>query len=444
MHCTTIPTMQKTFMSFVFGCRVNEAEKQLLDDRLAATGFLWDEKNPTFYIINSCAVTGKAEREVRQHIYQTRKKFPKTTIVVTGCSATLWMKNNMKPEGADYWIDNKEKQNIVPLLTRLTNADAIPNSLAPLSGKQSETDARAHDKFLQSGRMMVKIQDGCSRFCSYCIVPYLRNPIKSQFIASILKLIHDKSKYPIKEVILTAINTEMFGKDTGETLPQLLDAILTETKIERVSFGSIHPWSITPEFLAWYKKNKKNPRFVHFFHIPIQSGSDTVLTRMNRHYTTKQLTKMFHELQSIDPFSYIATDVIVGFPGETEKEFQETYDFLKESPISKFHVFRYAQRPGTAAEHRERQFPQLSPREKINRSKRLTKLGTQKYTAFLKSLIGYVSKVFLIKRETKFSAQGILGNQIPVYYKTSSAPVDTLQNVKITRIKDGNVYGNIF
>jgi threonylcarbamoyladenosine tRNA methylthiotransferase MtaB len=354
--------VHRTFFSYSFGCRVNEAEKQLIDRTLLDAGFSWDEKKPTFYIINSCAVTGKAEREVRQHVYQIRKKFPETKIIATGCSATLWMKNNALLKEVDYWIDNRKKLSIHELLISLS--------------KQQSKDAtkKYSDKFINAGRMIVKIQDGCDWSCSYCIVPLLRQPVKSEKISDIIKLIRN-NKLPISEVVLTAINTRLFGRETGETLTQLLNMILVRTKIERVSFGSIHPSSITPEFLIWYKKNKDNPRFVHFFHIPVQSGSDTVLKRMNRRYTTRKILNTLEQLHHVDPHALIATDVIVGFPGETEKEFQETYEFLKKSPISKFHVFRYSPRLGTVAINL---LNELTYQVKKERSKKLIELSERK------------------------------------------------------------------
>lgn len=354
-------------MSFSFGCRVNEAEKQVLDKQLLDAGFSWDEKHPAFYIINSCAVTGKAEREVRQHIYQIRKKFPETKIVVTGCSATLWSKNSTKPEEADYWIDNTKKSTISELLVSLSKP------------QQNSHTMEYSDKFIHSGKMMVKIQDGCDRFCSYCIVPFTRERAVSRTISEILAEIQ-QSTISIQEVILTAINTEYFGKGTGETLMGLVDSILTHTKINRVSFGSIHPWSITDKFLSWYEKNKDNRRFVHFFHIPIQSGSNPILKLMNRQYTREEILKKLHTLHTINPHALIATDVIVGFPGESEKEFEETYYFIKQSPISKFHVFRYSPRPGTAS----MKLPhEPTPQVKRERAKKLADLSNSKYKTFL-------------------------------------------------------------
>lgn len=350
-------------MSFSFGCRVNEAEKQVLDKQLINAGFSWDEQHPAFYIINSCAVTGKAEREVRQHIYQMRKKYPETKIVATGCSATLLIKKNTLLKEVDYWIANNDKHKIAELLQNHT-------------GVRQLTDGNnIYDKFLKSGKVMVKIQDGCDRFCSYCIVPFTKGRATSRSISEILVEIQ-QSTFSIREVILTAINTEYFGKNTGETLMELVDSILMHTKVDRVSFGSIHPWSITSKFLSWYKKNKNNPRFVHFFHIPIQSGSDNILKLMNRHYTTKELLEKLQALHQINPHALIATDIIVGFPGETEKEFEETYDFLKKSPITKLHVFRYSPRPDTAAEKVK---DEVIPQIKKERSKKLIELHHLKW-----------------------------------------------------------------
>lgn len=360
--------MQNTFMNFSFGCRVNEAEKQALDKQLVDMGFSWNEKNPTFYIINTCAVTGKAEREVRQHIYQIRKKYPKTKIIATGCSATLWMKNNTLVKEVNYWIDNKKKNTIVKMLKQP----------AFRQGRVRDDNIK-RDKFLNSGRVMVKIQDGCDRFCSYCIVPFTRGKAVSRTISEILAEIK-QSTIPIKEAILTAINTEYFGKDTGETLMELVDTILANTKVERVSFGSIHPWSITSEFLSWYKKNINNSRFVHFFHIPIQSGSDKILRLMNRKYTVEEIENILQTLHTINPHALIATDIIVGFPGETEKEFKETYEFLKTSHISKFHIFRYSLRPGTTAMNL---LNEPTHQEKRKRAKKLAELGKKKYASYL-------------------------------------------------------------
>jgi len=341
-----------------------------MDKKLLELGFVWSDDAPDFYIINSCAVTGKAEREVRQHIYQTRKKFPHTKIVVTGCAATNWKQNNVIVNGVDLLIENKEKSSIPDLLLQLSSRTPSANKgCGDLYNKDCFAYAR-NDKFLNSGRLMVKIQDGCDRFCSYCIVPYVRGKPQSRLIKEIMKEIKDYDD-EIIEVILTAINTEFFGKDTGETLIQLIDSILTKTIIPKISFGSIHPWSVTDEFLSYYQSIMPSGRFIPFFHIPIQSGSNTTLKLMNRGYTKEEMLEKLQKIKKINPDAFIGTDIIVGFPGETDKEFQETYNFLQQAPIDKIHVFRYSERPGTPA----KKFPnEPTPAEKRERSRLLIEI----------------------------------------------------------------------
>jgi len=405
-----------TFYSFTFGCRVNEAEKVALDKQLQDLGFIWTEHNPDFYIINSCAVTGKAEREVRQHIYQIKKKFPKSKIIVTGCAATNWIKNDVHVTGIDYTIENEKKMDIPMFLQKLdiNNKYHIRSHMRKNVVKEKTPNQRVTvttrytDKFLHSGRCMVKIQDGCDRFCSYCIVPYLRGKPKSRTIEEIITHINsyiepnnprsnrgsrirnldsrlrgnDKGEGGntikltcISEIILTAINTECFGKDTGETLIQLIDAILKQTTIPKISFGSIHPWSITDEFLDYYQSIIQTNRFIPFFHIPVQSGSNKILKLMNRGYKAEEMLKKFRKIKSIYSRACIGTDIIVGFPGETNKEFQETYKFLTSVPIDKIHVFRFSPRPDTAAEKLIKTYGEPTPEEKRERSNILINLN---------------------------------------------------------------------
>lgn len=337
-------------------------------------GLVWSDKNPDFYIINSCAVTGKAEREVRQHIYQTRKKFPKTKIIVTGCAATDWKKNEDSIRGADFLIPNNKKQSIPSIIDQMSSKTGVDKSPTPQYRLNMLT--RYHDKFLSSGRLMVKIQDGCDRYCSYCIVPYLRGSPKSKTIEEIVTTIQHYQN--ISEVILTAINTGCFGKDNEETLIDLIDTVLEKTTVPKISFGSIHPWSVTDEFLEYYQSIIPTNRFVPFFHIPIQSGSNRILQLMNRGYTKEDIFKKLQKIKKINPEVFIGTDIIVGFPGETYKEFQETYDFVKYAPIDKIHIFRFSPRPGTAAEKLKKIHGEPTPEDKHERSQMLLELNKRK------------------------------------------------------------------
>jgi len=420
--------MKNTFASVSFGCRVNEAEKQQMDSQLLKGGFVWTETNPSVYIINSCAVTGKAEREVRQHIYQIRKKYPKTIILTTGCAATLWTKNNTTPFGADYFITNDKKYTIPEFIRTLTSMDTLPN-----------THSVVPDKFLTSGRLMVKIQEGCNRFCSYCIVPFTRGKAASIPIQTILRTINQYKN--IHEVILTAINTEAFGKDTGESFTDLVDTILEHTTVERLSFGSIHPWSLTDHFFQWYASHAKNPRIVQYFHVPIQSGSDRILRLMNRGYTSKEVREKIRALHSINPHALIATDIIVGFPGETDKEFQQTYTFFEQTPISKFHIFRYSVRPGTAAEKLINSYEEPKANVKIHRSTTLSKLGSAKYISFISQHLSHTYPAYFLKTKMGVYQEALLDNQVQVLVKTKKIQEGTIRPVTIQSIQGTQLYG---
>jgi len=419
-----------SFITYTFGCRVNEAETESMTRTLVTQGFRVDHIHPDIVIINSCAVTAKAEREVRQTIYQIRKKFPTASIVVTGCAATRWIRDDEPIAGHIHLVPNEKKLDVTKIVCEFVKTDGITPNIESYS-----------DKFSGSGRAMVKIQDGCHRFCSYCIVPYLRGKPVSKTIKEICGEIRGMDA-DISDVTLAAINTEAFGKDTGETLINLIEEVLETTTIPRLSFGSIHPWSITDEFLSYYKTLSQNQRFVRFFHIPIQSGCQTTLSRMNRQYDIGKLGTLMESLTTIAPDTFIGTDVIVGFPGETDGEFETTYEFLRQSRINRFHVFRYSSRPGTAAVGMEKTIGTISPGISRQRSERLLSLSRKKFSDFARSLIEKTGPALMLERKNTTHQEALLWNQMPIGI-TSENHIDagTLQDVKVTSCTDGKLFG---
>jgi len=429
-------TMKKTFIIYSFGCRVNEAEKVQIQLGFEKKGFTYDEKAPSIGIINTCAVTAKAEREARQLIYKLKKK-GLGKLIITGCSATYWMKTkSLSKLPVDLCIENTNKDYLVDLVV---NRFFCTDSPCPNNGAVLES---APDKFLRSGRLMLKIQDGCHRFCSYCIVPYLRGTPKSFSIHNLESKIHNYQN-PISEVIFTAINTEAFGKDTGESLTDLIQTIIDKTNVPRISFGSIHPWSITPEFMRWYGSLKQKDRFVHFFHIPLQSGTNKTLSLMKRGYTTEEFIWKINEIHKTNPFAFIATDVIVGFLDESESDFETTYSFLEKSPISKFHVFRFSKREKTAAYYMAKRLKEPTSEEKKKRSKALIELSNRKYYEFLVQNIGRKSLALHIGAIKDGYQEALLDNQIPVYVKTNKNLNGTIQKVKVIEVKEKKLFGTI-
>lgn len=440
--------MKKTFFSYSFGCRVNEAEKEEIDRRLIEAGFSLSQQNPALYIINTCAVTSKAEREARQYIYQVKKRYPWSKIVITGCSATYWKKLGIEKKlPVDLVIDNTEKEYLVKILIRRLS-DQSPADRARLPARQVGRQGLGRtiqptSKFLKSGRAMIKIQDGCQRFCSYCIVPYLRGLPKSFLIKDIIKKINSLNN--IQEIILTAINTEAFGYDTGETLTQLIDQVIKKTPIPRISFGSIHPWSIDQKFLDCYQKIIKESRLINFFHVPLQSGCDKTLKLMKRGYTAREFSWKIQEIKKINLFAFVATDVIVGFLDESDKDFEVNYRFLEANPIDKLHVFRFSNRVKTASYYMRKRLPEAPYRIKVKRAHALTELGKRKHQRFLQTLAdnNYQSQALFIDKFKNGFQQALLNNQVLVWVKTNKSLTGKIKDVQVDKLNVNNLFGKV-
>jgi len=432
-----------TFFSFSFGCRVNEAERETLDKQMLKEGFLYNKNNPSIFIINTCAVTHKAEREARNLIYQIKRKNPKTKIVITGCAATYWQKNKLYQSlPIDLLVDNLNKEFLVKILKKRLKKELKEKSYPSLSAcKTLLTNIRQKNKFLSSGRLLVKIQDGCQRFCTFCIVPYLRGLPKSKKINGIVEEINGQ-KDKISEVILTAINTEAFGYDSGEDFVDLIKKVLEKTSIPRLSFGSIHPWSITNQFINFYQKILTANRLVNFFHIPVQSGSNTILKLMKRGYKTEEIMEKLQALNKINPLSYLSTDVIVGFLEETDSEFEKTYQFLERSPLVRFHIFRFSKRKNTAAFYMAKNLNEPNEEEKKKRAQALTKLAAKKYQAFLEKNLNRPSTALILNKKQEDYFEALLDNQLSVLIKEEKKiKPGKIINVKVEKIKKGRLLG---
>lgn len=428
----------KTFYSYSFGCRVNEAEKQEIDRKMIKKGFIFNSKKPDIFIINTCSVTNKAEREARQLIYQAKKAYPKAKIVITGCSATYWLKNNLfKNLSIDMLIDNKNKDYLVDLiikrLIKKTKKIEKPNL----------TTNSLSNKFINSSRALIKIQDGCQRFCSFCIVPYLRGLPKSESIDNLVKKIKDLEKSDIKEVILTAINTQAYGFDTKEEFIDLIRSVIDKTKIPRISFGSIHPWSLNDNFFSFYKNYLPKQRIINYFHIPLQSGSNKILSLMKRGYTREEMLEKIIKIKKINPYAFIGTDVIVGFLEETEKDFKDTYNFLEKAPIDKFHVFRFSKRSKTAADYMAKRLYEPTSMNKIKRSQVLIKLSEKKYQEFNIKNIGRTSSVLILEKTLKGYREGLLDNQLPIWIADKNLQAGEIKNVYVVGYKNNKLFGKI-
>ncbi len=422
-----------TFYSHSFGCRVNQAEKEELDRQLVQLGYTFHYADPALYIINTCSVTHKAEREARQLIYQTRRKYPKAKIVVTGCAATNWIKTKTEVPEVDLLVDNQNKEYLATIISKRFSRNSV---------RTGRDLSLSIDKYLRSKRLILKTQDGCQRYCTYCIVPYLRGLPKSVPGPQIVKRAQLYEDH-INELILSSINTEAYGYDTREKFVDLLKEVLDNTKIPRLSFGSIHPWSVNQEFFDLYAKYPGNERIVNFFHIPLQSGSNKMLQLMKRGYTREEFVEKLATLGSLKPYIFIATDVIVGFLEETNKDFIDTFEFLKNSPVVKFHVFRFSKRQHTAAYYLSKRLTEPPSEEKQKRAQALLDLSKKKYTAFLRRHIGETFPALVLEKEYEGMREALLTNQIPVIVKAASVSAGDIKTVRILEYKKGRLFGRI-
>ena len=340
-------------------------------------------------VINTCTVTNVADKKSRQIIRHAKKKNPNAMIVVTGCYAEINRKNLEDIQEIDIIIGNSEKKDIVSIAENKMLVDE--NKTINEEKYFSEFGITT---YTEKTRAVIKVQDGCNNFCSYCIIPYARGRIRSRNIENVKKEIEEAVKNGIKEVVITGIHIASYGRDfsNGIGLINLLEEINKIKGLERIRLGSLEPNIINEEFVARLKKLNK---ICNHFHLSLQSGCDETLKRMNRKYTTEQFRKVVKLLR--DNFENVAltTDVIVGFPGETETEFETTYKFLEDIKFSKMHIFKYSPRQGTVATKMPNQ---IEANVKEQRSKRLIELSNKNEKNFIEINIGKTLEVLF---ETK-------------------------------------------
>ncbi len=328
------------------GCKVNAYETAAISKLLAEEGFTEtkDPKEADVYVINTCAVTAEADRKSRQMIHRARRTAPKAVVVAMGCHTEM----NRDEEGADILVGTEDRPKLVPLLLEKLK----------LREKTEETeDLDAGTRFFEYGsvllsentRAVVKIEDGCNNFCTYCIIPYSRGRVRSRSREAILQEISDLTKKGYSEFVITGIHLCSYEKEQGadETaLGHLLSAISGIGGVKRIRLGSLEPSCMTPELITILKENKK---LCPHFHLSLQSGSDTVLKRMNRKYDTALFRKVVADLREAFPNASMTTDMICGFPGETEEEHKESCAFAEEIGFTHIHVFPFSPREGTKA-----------------------------------------------------------------------------------------------
>ena len=426
--------MKEVVKFITLGCKVNQYETNAMTQKFIEEGYKIIEENnediiPDICIINTCTVTNMSDRKSRHMLRKMKEKNRDTIVVAVGCYAQVAKQELSKIEEIDLVLGNNEKVEIVKY---------VEEFLEQRQKKVETEDVMQSRKFSEFGditfsektRAVIKVQDGCDRFCSYCIIPYARGRVRSRKPESIISEITKIAKSGIKEIVITGIHIASYGKDFKEDyqLIDLLEEINEIEGIQRIRLGSIEPLLITDEFVTRLKKLEK---ICHHFHLSLQSGCDETLKRMNRRYTTEQFEKIVKILRNAYEDVNLTTDIIVGFPGETEEEFSKTFEFLKRVKFYKMHVFKYSPRKGTKAAVMENQ---VSGNIKEERSKRLIELSNKNEIEYNNKYIGKEVEV-LFEEKKDGIYKGHTQNYIMIHCNTDENLENKIEKVLCKEVK---------
>ncbi len=423
------------------GCKVNQYETEAMAELFEKEGYkvVHEDEIADVYVINTCTITNLGDRKSRQFIRRAKNNNPDAVIAVVGCYAQTASEEIMTIDEVDIIIGTKDRNRIVELSKQVRQSKEKINIVTDIM-KQHEFEEMMIENIEGKTRAFLKIQEGCNQFCSYCIIPYARGPIRSRKLENILAEVDKLTKKGFKEVVLTGIHVASYGKDMGEIrLIDVIESVHQVSGIERIRLSSIEPTIMTKDFLD---RLTKLPKVCDHFHLSLQSGSDSVLKRMNRKYSTDEYRKIVELIRKYLPNVGITTDIIVGFPGETEEEFFETCRFVNDIGFSRIHVFPYSPRKGTpAAKHKN----QILGDIKHHRIKELIKIGEENTQRFNNKFIGATLNV-LFEEQSKLDSgflEGYTTNYIRVLAKSNTSLEGKILPVELKEIQDENMIGKI-
>ncbi len=412
---------------YTLGCKVNQYETNGMTQKFKEAGYEIVDVNDDISdvcIVNTCTVTNMSDRKSRQLLRRVKEKNHQAIIVAVGCYAQVAKEELQKMEEIDIVLGNEEKKDIVNYIEEYFKQNHKLIEVQDIASQKEFSDM-GQITYTEKTRAVIKVQDGCNQFCSYCIIPYARGRVRSRKIESIIKEIEQIAQKGIKEVVITGIHIASYGKDfeKEDGLIELLEEINKVEGIKRIRLGSLEPKIITEEFM---KRLIKLEKICHHFHLSLQSGCDETLKRMNRKYTTQDLTEIMERLRRYYTDVMLTTDIIVGFPGETESEFEKTYKFLEKAKFYKMHVFQYSQRKGTRAAVMPNQ---VDGNIKEKRSKELIEMSNKYQKEYNEKYIGKEVEVLFEEKEeinNEIYYKGHTQNYIMVKYKTNE---EKLENV---------------
>ncbi len=407
-----------------FGCKVNQYESIGISTAMRKAGFIEtaDEKTADIIIINSCSVTGASDKKACHEIVRIKKINPSAVILLAGCFPQAFP-DEAEKTGADIVTGNASKNSIPELLKKYLSDREKTAAITPMPAFYEDMElCRQGEKT----RAFIKIEDGCNRFCSYCIIPYARGRVRSRSIDDIVSEASECVRAGQKEIVLIGINLSCFGQDTGKNLADAVEAVCGIDGVERVRLSSIEPELLDEKMLDRLSAQKK---LCPHFHLSLQSGSDATLKRMNRRYTADEFYEIVRSIRSRFPNAAVTTDIMVGFAGETEEEFEESCRFAEKVGFAKIHVFSYSIREGTAAAKRT---DHIAENIKNERYKILSDIDNCLHGEFLASQIGTEQEILIEKRKSPDYVNGYTMNYTPVRIYGADISRHSIVKVKIT------------
>ena len=429
----------KTVAFHTLGCKVNQYETEAMEEIFEKNAYniVDSEEIADIYVINTCTVTNLSDRKSRQFIRRSKKINKDAIIAVVGCYSQVSPDEVFEIEDVDVVIGTTDRNRVVELCEKAKMESEKINIVRNIK-TEKEFETINIDDIKSKTRAYIKIQDGCNQYCSYCIIPYARGPIRSRELEDIISETKKLADVGFKEVVLTGIHVASYGRDkTKIPLTKVLQDVSSIDGLERVRLSSLEPTLIDDDFMQAIVDTGK---VCDHFHLSLQSGSDTVLKRMNRKYTTGEYREIVKLIRKYMPNAGITTDIIVGFPGETEEEFNESYNFVKEIGFSRIHVFKYSPRKGTpASESRE----QIDGLIKNDRSERLIKLGDDLMNKFYSKFIGTILSVLFEENHSNGFTEGYTSNYIRVKVKTELDLIGKIVDIKIVSSEDDVLFGEM-
>ncbi|HOI88515.1 MAG TPA: tRNA (N(6)-L-threonylcarbamoyladenosine(37)-C(2))-methylthiotransferase MtaB [Lentimicrobium sp.] len=423
--------MKKKIAFQTFGCKLNFAETSAIARKFPETEYETVEfgESADYYVIHSCTVTGHAEKKTRAAIRQAMRKNPEASVAVIGCYSQLRPEEIRKIKGVEIVLGNNDKYRLPEYIDTL-GKEKTAGVTEIKKPETFEPDFSAGDRT----RAFFKVQDGCDYFCTFCAIPYARGRSRSASVAETLNVARQIAHSDVREIVLTGVNIGDFGRHRNESFFDLLKGLETMEGIDRIRISSVEPELLNHGIIELVAGSRK---YMPHFHIPLQSGTDRILELMKRKYKREVFEERVHTIKKLMPHACIAADVITGFPGETDEDFNQTRDFIESLPVSYLHVFTYSTRPGTLASRMEDQVPD---RVKQERSRILHALSDTKKDAFYAEHINSVQEVLWESDNENGFMTGFTGNYIRCKKQWDAASVNTIERVILVSTDTDGIY----